>query len=74
VVQPSSLVSLTHPLRSNVHARKGVKEPKNIQEPQNYGNDYDAVQNGLNCPLHGDEAIHQPQEDTHHDQNFKQLN
>ena len=28
----------------------------------------------LICPLHGDEAIHQPQEDAHHDQNFQQLN
>jgi hypothetical protein len=67
-------LSCPHPLRSNVHAGKGVKEPENIQEPQNYGNDHDAVQNGLDGPLHGNEAIHQPQEDTHHDQNFQQLN
>ena len=24
--------------------------------------------------LHGDEAIHQPQKNTHHDQNFQELN
>jgi len=24
--------------------------------------------------LHGNETIHQPQEDTHHDENFEQLN
>ena len=51
-----------------------MKESKNIQDPQNHGNNYDAIQNGLDGGLHRDEAIHQPQKDTHHDENFEQLN
>jgi len=51
-----------------------VKQSKNIQQPQNHGNHYDAVQNSLDGSLHGDEAIHQPQKNTHHDQNFQELN
>ena len=30
--------------------------------------------NTLDGSLHGNEAVHQPQEDTHHDENFQQLN
>jgi hypothetical protein len=59
---------------SNVDPGKGMKQPKNIQDPQNHRNNHDAVQNGLDGSLHGNETIHQPQEDTHHDQNFQQLN
>jgi hypothetical protein len=51
-----------------------MKESKNIQDPQNHRDDNDAVQNGFDGSLHWDEAIHQPQEDTHHDQNFEKLN
>jgi hypothetical protein len=53
---------------------KVVEESKNIQEPQDHGNDYDAVQDGLDRSLHWDEAIHQPQQDTHHNKNFEELN
>jgi hypothetical protein len=34
-----------HHLRTNVDSGKGTKESKNIQDPQNHGNDHDAVQN-----------------------------
>ena len=50
-----------------------MEQPSNIKDPQNHGNDHDAVQNRLDGSLHGNEAIHQPQEDTHHDENFQQL-
>jgi hypothetical protein len=63
-----------HRLRTNVDSGKGIKESKNIQDPQNHGNDHDAVQDRFDGSLHGNEAIHQPQEDTHHDENFEQLN
>jgi hypothetical protein len=33
------------PSRSNAHAGKRMKESKSIQQPQNHGNDYYAVQN-----------------------------
>jgi hypothetical protein len=51
-----------------------MKQAKNIQDPQNHGNDHNAIQNRLDGSLHWDEAIHQPQENSHHDQNFEQLN
>jgi hypothetical protein len=67
-------VSLRRPSRPNVDAGEGMKQPENIQQPQDNRNDHDAIQNGLDRSLHGDEAIYQPQEDTHHDENFQQLN
>jgi hypothetical protein len=62
------------PLRSNVDSGNVVEESKDVQEPQNHGNDHNAVQNRLDLSLHGDEAIHQPQENTYHNQNFQELN
>jgi hypothetical protein len=42
----ASLAALTSILlRSNVKPGKRIKESKDVQEPQNHGNDYDAVQN-----------------------------
>jgi hypothetical protein len=32
---------------SETDTGKRVKQPKDIQQPQNHGNDHDAVQNGL---------------------------
>ena len=54
--------------------RQRVKEPEYVQQPQHYGDDYNAVENRLYGSLHGDEAIYQPQQDTHHYQNFQKLN
>jgi len=51
-----------------------MKDPKDIQEPQNHSNHHDNIQNGLNGSLHWNEAIHQPQEHTDDDQNSQQLN
>jgi len=44
-----------------------TEQSKNIQQPQNHGDDYHAIQNGLNGSLHWDESIYQPQENTYHD-------
>ena len=60
-------------LSPHMHFGKGAKQPKNVQQPENDRNDYHAIQNGLDGPLHGNEAIHQPQENTHYDENFQQL-
>jgi hypothetical protein len=51
-----------------------MKQPEDIQQPQDDCDDYDAIQNGLDRSLHGDEAIHQPQQDTNYNENFQQLN
>jgi hypothetical protein len=45
-----------------------MKEPKHIQEPQHHSNDYNGVQDRLDTACHGDEAIHQPQEDANDNQ------
>ena len=46
---------------------EGVEQSKYIQEPQHYANDYDGVQDRLDAAGHGDETIHQPQEDANDD-------
>jgi hypothetical protein len=48
-----------------------MEQPGNIQDPQNDGYDHDAVENRLDSSLHGNESIHQPQENTDNDQNFQ---
>jgi hypothetical protein len=44
-VRAALLAGFRHPSGSNVYPGKRAKEPKNIQNPQNHGNDHDAVQN-----------------------------
>jgi hypothetical protein len=46
----------------------GVEQSKYIQEPQHHSDDYNGVQDRLDTSGHGDETIHQPQEDTYDDQ------
>jgi hypothetical protein len=58
----------------NAHPGDGMKESKNIQEPQDHANHHNGVQNRLDGRCHWDEAIHQPQKDSHHDQDFHYLN
>jgi hypothetical protein len=57
--------------RANVNAGKGMKQPKDIQQPQDDRNDNDAIQNGLDRSLHGNEAIHQPQQDANYNEYFQ---
>jgi hypothetical protein len=44
------------------HAKlgEGAKKSKNVQEPQNHGNNYDGIQNLLDRTRHWYVAIHQP--------------
>jgi hypothetical protein len=58
---------------SDVHSGKRVEQSKYVQKPQHHSDDHDAVQDRLNGGLHRNEPIDQPQEDTHHDQNFDEL-
>jgi hypothetical protein len=55
-------------LLSDADSREGVEQPKYVEEPQHYADDHDCVQDGLDAARHGDEAIHQPQQDAHDDQ------
>ena len=51
----------------------GVEEPKDIEKPQDDPNDHDGIQDGLDGPRHGNEAVHQPEQNTDYDQNHYQL-
>jgi hypothetical protein len=51
-----------------------VEQSKYVEEPQHDTNDHDGVQDGLNTACHGDEAIHQPQQNTNYDENAYKLN
>jgi len=51
-----------------------MNDSENIEEPQNDANDDDGVQNGLDASRHGDETIHQPQQNANHDQDDHELN
>ena len=53
---------------ANADSGEGVEQSKYIQEPQHHSDDYNGVQDRLDTSGHGDETIHQPQEDTHDDQ------
>jgi hypothetical protein len=55
-------------LLSDADARERVEQSKYVKEPQHDANDDDGVQDRLDAACHGDETIHQPQEDSHDDQ------
>jgi hypothetical protein len=44
-----------------------MEQSKDIAEPKDHGNHHDAIQYRFNGTLHGNEAIHQPQQDPYHD-------
>ena len=50
-----------------------MEQSKNIQQPRDHCDHYSAIQNGFDGSLHWDESVHQPQEDTHNNQNFEYL-
>jgi hypothetical protein len=62
------------PSTSNVDLGKRMEESENVEDPKNHGNHDDTVQDRLDTPLHWDEAIHQPQQDSYHNQYFENLN
>jgi hypothetical protein len=52
-----------------------MKEPEKIEQPQSERNDHNAVENRLDVSLqNGNEAIHELEKDTHHNENFPDLN
>src|SRR5208283_1435491 len=61
-------------LRTHVDTRERVEKTKNVEEPKDHGDDDDGVQDGLDAAGHGDETIHQPQENAHNDQGEQNLN
>jgi len=53
---------------------EGMENPKNIQEPQNYENDRDGIQDRLDGSCHRDETVYQPEENPNHDQDQEDVN
>ena len=51
-----------------------MKDPKNIQEPQDHGNDHDGIQDRLDGARHRDEPVNQPEENPNHDQHCEYVN
>ena len=50
-----------------------MEQSKDIQQPQNHGDDYDTIQNGFDGSLHRDESVYRPQENAYNNQNFENL-
>jgi hypothetical protein len=48
----------------NTELREVIEEPKYLQKPQYDGDNDNAIQDALDLTLHGDEAVHQPQQQT----------
>jgi hypothetical protein len=51
-----------------------MEDPKNIQEPQNYENDRDGIQDRLDGSGHRDETVNQPEENSNDDQDQEYVN
>jgi hypothetical protein len=61
---------------SNVEMGEGVsvEDPEHIQQPQNYHNDNNAIQNRVDARLHRNEAVHKPQQKSDDNQRNDNLN
>jgi hypothetical protein len=55
--------------RSDANIGEGMKKPEHVEKPQDHGDYNDGIQDRLDRPLHRDESIDQPQQNTHYDQN-----
>lgn len=44
------------------------EEPEDVEDPENYNDNDDRVENGFNRSLHGNEAVDEPEYDSHDDQ------
>jgi len=51
-----------------------MKESRNTEDPEHHSNHNDTIQDGFDGGLHGNEAIHQPQQNTYYDEYFQELN
>jgi hypothetical protein len=60
-------------LRPDVHAGERTEKSKNVHKPQNRGDHHHRVQDGLDRSLHWYEAVDQPKQNTHHEQNLYYL-
>lgn len=47
---------------------KGVEDAKDSEEPQHDANHDHRIENGFDAALHGDKAIHNPEQDAYEDE------
>jgi hypothetical protein len=52
---------------SNVNPRERMKQPENVQKPQDHADHHHRVQDGFNRSFHRYEAIDEPQQNAHYD-------
>jgi hypothetical protein len=52
----------------------GTENSKNVQQPQNHGNNYHDIQDLFDGTCHWNVVIHQPKENANHDQNQHYIN
>jgi hypothetical protein len=45
---------------------EGMEKPKNVQKPQNHGNDHNGIQDRLNGARHWYIAIDEPEKNSNH--------
>jgi hypothetical protein len=67
----SSVIKL---FSTNAYSRERMNQSKYVQEPEHDSNNHHQVQNGLDAPGHGDEAIHEPQQDANDNQDGYKVN
>jgi hypothetical protein len=53
--------------------RKGAKNSKNAQKPQDNSNNNDSIQDRLNGTRHWYESVDEPKNNTNHDQDYYYL-
>jgi len=51
-----------------------MKKPKDVEYPQDYADDHHGIQDGFDRPLHWDEVVDQPEQNTDYHQNHHKLN
>jgi hypothetical protein len=59
---------------AHVDIGKVTENSKNVQQPQNDGNDHNGIQNRLYGSRHRDESVDEPEKNTNHDKGYDHLN
>jgi hypothetical protein len=64
---PPVSLSFELALSPDADMREGMKQSKNVEQPQNHSNNHDCIQDGLDRSLHGYQ-VDQPKQNTDYDQ------
>ncbi len=61
-------------LSPHTETRDRAKKPKDVQEPQNHGDNHYRIQDPFDGTLHGYVVVNQPKKNSNHDQDHHELN